>query len=298
MRRTGRKKRRGSMERKRGYAGMCFVMPGLAGVLIFYLLPYLDVIRRSFFSAVGGTFVGVSNYRTVLTNEAFLQAAGNMIRFLLVCLPLLLFLSMTFALLLKAIAGQKRAAFYKSAYLIPLAIPAASVVLLWKVVFDRHGMLNGLLNGFSVDGVDWMNSNAAFYVLVFSYIWKNLGYDVVLWLAGFSTVPETVYEAAKVDGAGALARFWWITLPCIRPVTFMIVIISVLNSFKVFREAWLVAGNYPQESIYLLQHLFNNWFRSLSVDKMSAGAVLLGIVIFSLVLIFQKGWDTVEGADA
>lgn len=274
---------------KRKYRGWCFLLPGLTGVLVFYLVPFLDVIRRSFVTATEGRFVGWKNYRTVLNTDAFLLAAENTAAFLAVCLPLLLLLSFMTALLLKK-AGRL-APFLKSAYLVPLAVPAASVVLLWKLLFDRHGMLNGALAPFHLGGTDWMNTNAAFGVLVFSYIWKNLGYDVVLWLAGLSTVPESIYEAAKVDGAGAWSCFFRITLPCIKPVTFTIVVISLLNSFKAFREAYLISGSYPQNSIYQLQHLFNNWFRNLSIDKMAAGAVMLAAVIFLLVWLLQKSWD-------
>lgn len=291
----------GSMRKhmKRKYIGLCFVLPGFAGVLVFYLIPFLDVIRRSFVTAVGDRFCGFQNYQTIFANAAFRLAAGNTARFLAVCLPLLLGISFWVALLLKE--STRLAPVLKSAYLVPLAIPSASIVLLWKLVFDGHGMLNGLLQGIRaalyleeggfLQGIDWMNTDAAFGVLVFSYIWKNMGYDVVLWLAGLSAVPETIYEAAKVDGAGKWDCFFRITLPCLRPVTFTIVVISLLNSFKVFREAWLVAGNYPQDRIYLLQHLFNNWFRDLSVDKMSAGAVVLSAVVFVIVLILQKSWE-------
>ena len=128
-------------------------------------------------------------------------------------------------------------------------------------------------------------------VLVFSYIWKNLGYTMVLWLAGLSSVSPAIYEAAKVDGAGSWTRFFKITLPLIRPMIFTIVILSFLNSFKVFREAYLVAGNYPQEDMYLLQHLFNNWFLDLSVDKMAAGSVLVVLVIGTAGILLQKMWE-------
>lgn len=271
------------------YTGWLFLLPGFLGVLIFYLIPFLDVLRRSFTQAVGGKFVGFSNYKTVLTNQAFLLAAGNTIRFAAVCLPLLLVLSLGIAVLLQKVG--KAAGFLKGAYLVPLAIPAASIVLLWKLIFDRQGMLNGALASLGGSGLDWMNTGASFGVLVFSYIWKNLGYDVVLWIAGLSMVPQQTYEAARVDGAGEWLCFLKITLPAIRPAAFTIVVISFLNSFKVFREAYLVSGNYPQDSIYLLQHLFNNWFRELSVDKMAAGAVLMALVIFGLVCLLQKSWD-------
>lgn len=271
------------------YTGWLFLLPGFLGVLVFYLIPFLDVVRRSFTQAVGGKFVGFSNYQTVLTNQAFLLAAGNTLRFAAVCLPLLILISLGIAVLLRRVG--KAAGFLKGAYLVPLSIPAASIVLLWKLMFDKQGMLNGLLSALGISGADWMNTGASFGVLVFSYIWKNLGYDVVLWLAGLSMVPQQIYEAARVDGAGEWMCFLKITLPAIRPAAFTIVVISFLNSFKVFREAYLVSGNYPQDSIYLLQHLFNNWFRELSVDKMAAGAVLMALVIFGLVCMLQKSWD-------
>lgn len=273
---------------KKRRTGWFFILPGLTGVLVFYLIPFGDVVRRSFWRAAGDGFVGLDNYRQVFDNQAFRLAAGNTARFVLVCLPLLLVLSLGLAVLLQKQGAGRR--LLKSAYLVPLAIPAASVVLLWHIVFDQTGVFNGILAAFHLDGKDWMNSDAAFWVLVFSYIWKNLGYDVILWLAGLLGIPESVYEAAKADGAGEWKCFLYITLPNIRPVAFTVIILSSLNSFKVFREAYLVAGNYPQRKIYLLQHVFNNWFSDLSVDKMAAGSVLLCIVIIVFVLLLQRSW--------
>lgn len=277
--------------KKQKNIGWLFVLPSLCGVLLFYLIPFGDVVRRSFLQAVSNRWNGLENYRQVLHNQAFRLAAGNTCRFVLVCLPLLLSLSLGIAVLLQ---GQIRQNWFKSAYLVPLAIPAASIVLLWNIVFDRSGMLNGLLQLFHLKGKNWMESDAAFGVLVFSYIWKNLGYDIVLWIAGLQGISQSIYEAARVDGAGAWKCFFYITLPGIRPVAFTIVILSFLNSFKVFREAYLVAGNYPQERIYLLQHVFNNWFGELSVDKMAAGSVLLCTVFVLFVLLLQHSWDKEE----
>lgn len=274
---------------KRKRAGWFFILPGLMGVLVFYLIPFGDVVRRSFWRAGGSEFAGLDNYRQVFENQAFRLAAGNTARFVLVCLPLLLILSLGLAVMLQSQRAGR--GLLKGAYLVPMAIPAASVVLLWHIVFDKAGVFNGILSVFHLEGKDWMDSDAAFWVLVFSYIWKNLGYDVILWLAGLLSIPESVYEAAKVDGAGEWKCFLYITLPNIRPVAFTIIILSFLNSFKVFREAYLVAGNYPQEKIYLLQHVFNNWFAELSVDKMAAGSVLLCVVITVFVLVLQRSWN-------
>ncbi len=273
---------------KKKYAGIVFVLPHLLGVLLFLFLPFLDVVRRSFAQAAGG-FAGLSNYGEVLHNEAFRLAAGNTIRFTAVCLPLLMLLSLLLALALYGIGSGEAA--LKNSLLIPMAIPAACVALLWQLLFDNHGMINGMLSAFGVAPVSWMSTDASFYVLVGSYLWKNAGYVTVLWVAALDGIPGEVYEAARMDGAGKMASLFFITLPCIRPAAFTIGVISFLNTFKVFREAYLVAGSYPQERIYLISHLFNNWFLSLSVDKMAAGAVLLSVVTGAAVYALQRAWE-------
>lgn len=282
--------------RRSKWTGLSFLLPGFCGVAFFSFLPFMDVIRSSFVQVVSGRFCGLENYRIVLHNRAFLLAVKNTLRFLLVCLPLLLGISLVLAFLLHAwqMAFHQKLRLIKAAYLVPMAIPAASLVLLWKLLFDKHGFVNGILHLCGIHAVDWMNTGAAFFVLVFSYIWKNLGYTMVLWLAGLSSISPDLYEAAEMDGAGRMTQFFKITLPLIRPLIFTIVVLSFLNSFKVFREAYLVAGNYPQEDMYLLQHLFNNWFTDLSVDKMAAGSVLLALVITVFVLLLQKLWETNE----
>ena len=271
--------------------GIFFLLPSLLGVAIFYVIPYLDVVRRSFLGAVDGTFVGLKNYQTVLTNTAFRLAASNTLRFTLVCMPILITLSLFVAVVL---SKGKHGKLLKSCFLMPMALPAVSVALLWQLLFDKQGLLNGWLSIFGVTGQDWMNTDNAFYILVFSYIWKNLGYDVVLWMAGLSGISESIYEAARVDGASEWKCFTRITLPNLKPALYTITVLSFLNSFKVFREAYLVAGNYPHDTIYLLQHLFNNWFRDMSLDKMAASAVLVSGVIIVLILLLGRMWEERE----
>ena len=292
--------------RRRQWKGTLFVLPGFLGVMFFYLIPFLDVMRRSFFQMSGNRFCGLDNYRAVLNNQAFRLAARNTIRFVAVCLPLLLVISFVFAVILTGMwrhlrksrwfAGdEERAAgwmgIWKGIYLVPYAIPAASIVALWEMVFAGKGFFNGVLHLFGLSGVDWMNTGYAFWVLVFSYVWKNLGYSIVLWMAGLMTIPQGIYEAADMDGAGKWKTFFYITLPNLRPVAFTVVILSVLNSFKAFREVYMAAGSYPQENIYLLQHVFNNWFQTLSVDKMAAASVMLAFVIAVFVLLLERSWE-------
>lgn len=266
-----------------------FLLPDLIGVACFTLLPFLQVIRRSFLSAVSAQWVGFKNYQAVFSNTAFRLAAGNTLRFTLICIPLLVALSLMLAVMLQRVRRGK--ALLKGALLIPVAVPAASVVLVWKMLFHFNGLVNGVLQGMGLEKVNWMASGAAFWVLVISYLWKNLGYDMILWLAGLSGIPVEIYEAARVDGAGEWKCFTSITLPNLMPSLYTISVLSFLNSFKVFREAWLVAGDYPDPSMYLLQHLYNNWFRDLAFDRIAAAAVVNIAVVLVLILFLQRAWD-------
>lgn len=269
--------------------GFYFVLPSLLGVLFFVLVPFVDVVRRSFSTTMGGEFVGMDNYKAIFQNDAFILAAANTVKFLAVCLPLLLALSLGLALILYAI-GEK-AGIFKTAFLMPMAVPVASIVLLWRVLFANQGLVNNWITGFGGEATTWMESGSAFWVLVGSYIWKNIGYDVVLWLAGLAGINESLFEAARVDGAGSFRIFWQITLPNLLPSLYTILVLSLINAFKVFREAYLVAGNYPHSSIYMLQHLFNNWFRELSMDKLSSAAVVTALVILIMILFLRRTWE-------
>lgn len=254
-------------------AAALLLAPSLLGTAVFYLLPFLEVIRRSFTDAAGRRFLGLANYQTVLTNRAFHTAAANTARFLCICIPALLALSLVMALLVRA-AGRHRQLFQTS-FLLPLAVPVASIVLLWKVLFAQNGLVNSLLAALGAAPVDFMGTGAAFWVLIATYLWKNSGYDLVLWSAGLDRIPPAQYEAAAVDGANSWQVFRWITWPGLRPTLYLTALLSLINSFKVFREAYLVAGQYPHESMYLLQHLFNNWFLNLELGRITAAAVLL-----------------------
>lgn len=273
--------------KKKGAAKYLFLLPGFIGVCFFVLIPFGDVIRRSFFTALSGRFIGFKNYISVFQNTAFRLAVRNTARFAIVCIPILLLASLLLAL---AINSNSRLDKFKPLYLLPMAVPAATMVLVWKMLFSRQGFLNHMLH----THIDFMGEGSAFMILVGSYLWKNIGYTLVLWIAGLKTIPEDILEAARVDGAGKFQRFFRVTLPNLKGSIYTITVLSLLNSFKVFREAYLVSGAYPQDDIYLLQHVFNNWYTSLDLDKMAAGAVLAAIVLGSISLLLQKMWNKDE----
>jgi len=277
------------------HAWIGFLLPSLLGVAVFVLAPFLDVVKRSFLTAVTEEWTGVGNYQTVFVNQAFRLAVSNTLRFTAVCLPMLIGLGLFLAVQLSRL---KQMQLIKSMFLFPLAMPAATVVLIWKMLFSEPGFLNSGLSSLGLlpggEPVDYMGTGAAFWVLVLSYIWKNLGYTIVLWLAGILTVSTDMTEAARVDGASESQCFWRVVFPNLKGSLYTITVLSFLNSFKVFREAYLVAGSYPHESMYLLQHLFNNWFVNLELDKMAAAAVYVGMVLFLAILFLQRLWDQDE----
>lgn len=296
LKRNVKRRKIGARGHKDTRAFFLFLAPSLLGVLVFVLIPFLDVLGRSFKTVVTSRFVGVQNYRTIFANQAFQLAVKNTFRFTLVCIPLLVVIGLMIAL---PVSRLKSAGTIKSLYLFPLAMPTATIVIVWKMVFYKQGFLNLLLTQLGERTglwgevhTDYLGSGAAFWVLVFSYIWKNTGYTIVLWLAGILGIPNELLEAARVDGASERQCFFRIVLPNLKGSLYTIVILSFLNSFKIYREAYLVAGAYPEQSMYLLQHLFNNWFVNLDFDKMAAAAVCVGGFLFIVIMVLQHMWDS------
>lgn len=289
------KKKRSFFQRR---SFLIFLTPSFIGVIVFVMLPFLDVIKRSFATAITGQFCGLKNYLTIFHNQAFLLAVKNTFRFTAICIPLLVFTGFIIALPLSKL---KSSAMIKSVYLFPLAMPTATIVMVWKMVFYKQGFLNLFLTRLGQwthlrgeVNIDYLGTRAAFWVLIGSYVWKNTGYTVVLWLAGLLGIPTELIEAARVDGAGRWQRLIYIILPNLKGSLYTIVILSFLNSFKIYREAYLTAGSYPDKSIYLLQHLFNNWFVNLELDKMAAATVCTGVFLIVFIMLLQGLWDKNE----
>jgi multiple sugar transport system permease protein len=281
-------------------AKFLFLAPSFLGVVIFVLLPFGDVVKRSFMTAVTKEGAGMRNYQTIFTNSAFLLAVKNTFRFTLVCIPLLVAMGLAIALAMGSIRHMQAV---KSLYLFPLAMPTATVAVVWKMLFYEKGFFNKYLEqicllfhmGEGMETLDYISSGAAFYVLAGTYLWKNLGYTIVLWLAGIMGINKDMLEAAGVDGANKMQRVWYVLLPNLKGSLYIIVVISFLNSFKIYREAYLVAGAYPHDSIYMLQHLFNNWFVNLDLDKMAAAAVVCALFFLIFILLLQGLWDKETG---
>ncbi|MCR8643170.1 sugar ABC transporter permease [Paenibacillus sp. N1-5-1-14] len=274
------------LARKEMIAALCFVAPSLVGFSIFYIIPFFQSMFYSFKDEFGTGGLTFGNYQDLFASASFQKAANNTFIFTITSVPIIVILSLGLALLLNQKVFIRN--WLRTSYVLPLVVPVASIVLIWQILFDWNGSINAILTFFGVDRIDWMKSEYAKYVIILIYVWKNIGYNIILFLAGLQNIPDQYYEIANLEGASPARKFFGITLIYLTPSTFLVILMSILNSFKVFRETYLVAGAYPHDSIYMLQHYMNNMFLSLDIQKLSAAATLMAFVILVLVFILFR----------
>jgi multiple sugar transport system permease protein len=276
-----------NLKTKEAAVGLAFALPSLLGFCLFYLLPFVGSIYYCFTDGLGGTeFVGLKNFEALIKSKSFLLASENTLLFNVISVPLITVLSFLLALLLNRTI--KGVSYFRSFLILPLVVPVASVILVWQMFFNDNGVLNRLVSYFGAAPVDWLGSDWSLGVLIAIYIWKNCGYNVVLFLAALKSIPKEYYESSSIDGVGAFKRMTLITIPLIIPAGFFVFIISIINSLKVFREAYLLSGSYPHERIYMLQHFMNNNFYNLSYHRLTTAAFIMFIAVFLLVLLLYK----------
>ncbi len=259
-----------------------YLTPSFLGVLLFFFGPMLIVLVQSFQrSATNSEFVGVDNYVNVWNNQAFQSAAKNTLIFAGLAVPLAVLLSLLLALLLSSKLPGK--SMFRSIMLNPMMVPVASIVLIWQVMFSYNGALNTYMGWFGIDKIDWMKSGWSRLVILVLFLWKNLGYNMVLFISAISAVPSEQLESAKMDGASSVRRFFSIKLPYLWPTIFFVGIMSLINSFKIFREVYLLTGDYPVDELYMLQHFMNNMFSHLDNAKLTAAAIIMCIAMIIIV---------------
>ena len=277
---------------------LCFLFPSLLGVGLFFILPFGVVVYYSLIDGVGSrNFVGLSNFIKLFHNSAFIMAAKNTLKFSFAAVPLAVVLAMALALMLECRIPLKSQ--FRTFFLSPMMVPVASVVLIWQVLFNYNGTINEFLLLFGADKIDWLQSEYCQLVVLVLFLWKNLGYNMILFMSGLANIPKELLEVADVEGASSAYKFFAIKLRYLSPTILFVAILSLINSFKVFREVYLLTGDYPYEKLYMLQHFMNNTFRSLDYQKLSAAAVVMAIamVVIIALLFIAEDWfgKDVEG---
>lgn len=272
--------------RKERLLSLSYISPSLLGVLVFFVVPFFVVIYYAFVNnPVQREFVFFENFVKLFQNYSFRLAAKNTAIFSLISVPA----AVVFSLLLACMLNEKipLRSQLRTFMLTPLMVPVASVVLIWQVVFSYNGALNDFLAVFGVESVDWMKSEYNRYVVILLFLWKNLGYNMILFLAALVNVPVDLQEMAMLEGASSTRIFFSIKLRYISPTIVFVTILSLINSMKIFREVYLLTGKYPYDGLYLLQHFMNNTFESMDYQKLSAAAlVMAAVMVFVIFLLF------------
>lgn len=277
-----KKIKHGRKERKDRTVSLLFLAPSLLGVLAFFVLPFIVVIVYSLVdNPISMEFTGFSNFIRVINNGAFKKAVFNTVRFSAISVPLAVVLSLVLAIVLEWKIPLKSQ--FRTFFLSPMMVPVASVVLIWQVLFHYNGAVNELVMRFGGGKTDWLKSSQAYIVIVVLFLWKNLGYNMILFMAALSNMPEDLIEVARLEHASKWQIFWYIKLRFMSSTILFVTIMSLINSFKVFREIYLLTGDYPYDTIYMLQHYMNNMFARLDYQNLSAAAILMCLVMIVII---------------
>lgn len=261
-----------------------YIAPSFLGVLVFFVIPFLVVIYYSLVdNPISGNFVFLDNFKSIVRNAAFRQAVKNTFTFSAVSVPLAVILSLLLAIVLESKMPFRTQ--FRTFFLSPLMVPVASIVLIWQVLFHYNGAVNDILAVFGVSKIDWLKSDYALVVVVLLFLWKNLGYNMILFMAALASIPKDILEVARLESATPLQTFFYIKVRYLSSTMLFVTIMSLINSFKVFREIYLLTDDYPYDTIYMLQHFMNNKFRSLDYQTLSAAAILMAIVMVVIISI-------------
>lgn len=260
------------------------LLPSLLGMVLFYIFPFIMSAYYALIdNMVDKNFVGLDNIISTLKNKLFLRAAKNTAVFMGISVPLSMISSLLLAMGLKNM--KKGRTFASLGLLFPIIVPSGTIVYFWKIIFDTNGLINKLLVNWGSEPKDFSQSWLAMAVIIIAFLWKNVGYNVVLFWSGLNWIPATYYEVYSLEGGSKWQQFRGVTWIYLSPTTFVVLLMSIANSFKVYKEVYLLYGAYPTSEIYMLQHYMNNQFQSLNMQKLCSAAYILFFAISLILLV-------------
>ena len=286
MKKNKNEKRINKRERKERFKTSLFILPSALGAAVFFVLPFIRVIYYAMIdNPVSGEFVWFDNFIKLMDNNSFKLAASNTAKFTALALPLAIIIPLLLAsILMNKIPGKS---FFRTVLISPLMVPTASVILIFEVIFNYNGALNAALVPFGLEAVDWLRGDFSRYIVILLYLWKNIGYNMILFMAAIAAIPNDMIDAASIDGASKTRIFFKIKLPYLSSSILFVGLLALINSFKVFREVYLLTGNYPNENLYMLQHFMNNTYARLDYQKMSAAAIIMSVVMIAIISLLM-----------
>ena len=270
------------------------LLPSLAGLAVFFIVPFgISIYYTLIDNAVSRQIVWLANLIDTWNNAAFRLAVRNTFFFMGISIPLLMIIALLLAIVLKPL-NEKARRLLLFFFLVPLVIPSGSMVSFWRGFIAVNGMFNRILTQIGIFSypdnmpLDWLNSEYAMWFIIFIFVWKNIGFNIILYQAGLDFIPKDYYEYASIEGAGKIRQFFMVTLVYLMPTTLLVFILSIVNSFRVFREIYVLTGTHPNMSIYLLQHFLNNQFERLNYQLMASASFYIFGIVFIIVLAIYK----------
>lgn len=274
---------------KASTAGWLFAAPALTVIGLFFGLPVIAALALSltdfdiYALADPGNlrFVGLSNYAGLLQNPLFWKSLGNTLYFVIVGVPLSVAMSLGAALLLHSKAGRLKP-FFRTAYFAPVVTTVVAVAVIWRYLFHtRYGLVNWGLSALGIDAIDWLGDPRwAMPTIILFAVWKNFGYNMIIFLAGLQSIPEDLYEAARIDGANTWKQFRHVTLPMLGPVLLLVGILTMAGYFQLFAEPYVMTQGGPLESTKSVLYLmYEEGFKWWNLGNASAVAFLLFLLM-------------------
>ncbi len=298
-----KKESSGSLQREKrqdAIAGWLFVAPALFFFTIFVVFPILFGLYLSFFkinvtTIDNRTFVGLDNFPKVIENEDFQIALGNTARFSFFVVILQTILSLLLAVAVnQKIRGKT---FFRTAFFFPSISSSVVISIIFLWVFNKFGLLNYFLSVFGIDGPVWVDDpKTALNSIMGLNIWTTAGTFMVIYLAALQDIPAQLYEAASVDGANGIQKFFRITVPLLASTTFFVVTLGIIGTFQVFDQAFVISagsGGPEKSTLTIVFYIYQQAFRERNgMGVAAAGAIVLFVIIFSLTLIQRRFFKT------
>lgn len=240
-------------------------------------------------------WIGLGNYREMFSSDLFWRVFGNTLYYVALTAPLSMIGSLTLALVVnRKIRGVT---FFKTVYFFPVVTSMIAVAVVWSWLYNpEYGLINFLLRElFGVEGPGWLHSTSwAMPAIALMSVWKGVGYNMLIFLAGLQSIPTELYEAARIDGAGARRRFFSITLPMLSPTTFFVLVITLIGSFQIFEQTYVLTQGGPANSTLTLSYnIYQNAFQYFRMGYATAMAYLLFAVTFVVTIVqfrLQRRW--------
>ncbi len=283
---------------KPGLAAWVFVGPALIVLGVFFGLPVFAALLLSLTDfdlyALADwrnlRFVGLGNYAELLQTPLFWKSLGNTFYFVIVGVPLSIAVSLGAALLLNAPVARFRA-FFRTALFAPVVTTLVAVAVIWRYLFHTsYGLVNWALGHLGIPAIDWLGDpHWAMPTIILLAVWKNFGYNMVIFLAGLQAIPQDLYEAARIDGASRRRQFLHITLPMLGPVLMVVGVITVAGYFQLFAEPYVMTRGDPlQSTVSVLYFMFEEGFRWWNLGRASAVAFMLFLIILAVTAVMMR----------